>query len=497
MVDVECDDVENAVTGVIIVVVLISIVILSFLSLRLCLSFKDETKDHAITTTSTANKSTELRTERILKTLFIISTIGAIILAITGALRFIFICFINNQESLFVTLGSILTSISISTVYISLFCIFVLRFLYSFQDTSYASSNLCKFYYLLFIILAIIGIIIAVVLISIDYNLLRFAFIIFAIIMGIGITNIMILLTSFIIKLSKMIESFVNEFGRITTNQLNCLNRAISQDFRGKDDEQNDINVDIDFAETKKSSTQKTIEIDETKTKELELEMETKENNDDDDKNKNVMDTCTVTDKDNISNMRKLGIMINLMSKYTILIIIANISSMIYGITLGISSVLTNDLHFRMISIILAIIDTTINVLCLYLQFNFNRKHYKLLCSKWHRLCESRYTQQVNMALIKNHEKTNDKKFNDTVLQLKRLSQNNKQNNVNDNNNDEPIIGITRIKSVSIDGNSVHVANNNDTITTHDNQNDRDNETNKLGRVASIDMQAFSRANLE
>ena len=99
--------------------------------------------------------------------------------------------------------------------------------------------------------------------------------------------------------------------------------------------------------------------------------------------------------------MRYLTRLIKAMSKYTILILIAVVTSFgIFCIAVSIALLCfdnpdQNIVGF-MISTMIFSIDAVVNAICLILQFEFSKKIYQKICFKCHRKCEDRYTTQAN-----------------------------------------------------------------------------------------------------
>ena len=98
--------------------------------------------------------------------------------------------------------------------------------------------------------------------------------------------------------------------------------------------------------------------------------------------------------KETIHSVRDLTRFMSDMSKYTILILVSLTSTFV---TIIISLIVTfgfgaNDSWMHCI----VTTDALFNVVLLVLQFRFARKRYKCLCSKLHRKCEDRYTNETN-----------------------------------------------------------------------------------------------------
>ena len=119
---------------------------------------------------------------------------------------------------------------------------------------------------------------------------------------------------------------------------------------------------------------------------------------------------------DTPDNMRNLSLMIRDMSKYTILISVAAVSSFLMCILVIIGSVI-DTIRALIIVANFTIIDGIINVICLTLQFYFSKKYYDICCSKLQKTCERRYTKNVNSRLQKSEAAQNSSH----ILQLKTL----------------------------------------------------------------------------
>ena len=180
-----------------------------------------------------------------------------------------------------------------------------------------------------------------------------------------------------------MIQEFVNEFGVITDVQLNKLNKSMSiqifdEDKTTLENAANDANL-----------------------------------------------TASGKGDDVEAGMRKLTIMIRDMSKYTILIGVAAITSSIVIITAMAASVLESKFALQLAANVL-IMDGIVNIICIAIQFYFFKLSYDKYCGTCHRCCESRYTQSINSQLIKQasqsgHGNNNNNGNNASFLQLKQL----------------------------------------------------------------------------
>ena len=102
-----------------------------------------------------------------------------------------------------------------------------------------------------------------------------------------------------------------------------------------------------------------------------------------------------------VTSMRQLTRLISDMSKYTILVIFAIISTFISVIlVVFVSNSIGYEGRDRIFSIEYAGIiygfDVVVNCICLTLQFKAFKSNYLCLCNICHRKCENRYTNQTN-----------------------------------------------------------------------------------------------------
>ena len=120
--------------------------------------------------------------------------------------------------------------------------------------------------------------------------------------------------------------------------------------------------------------------------------------------------------------------------KYTLMVIIALISSLFFLILGIISLEIKINGPFRLeakISSAIVSIDSFVNCVCLFLQFDFSQNLYKTLCVCCHNKCQDRYTNKANKELIKSGHldmKLKRTKTKEIVFEC---------NNNNDNNNDD------------------------------------------------------------
>ena len=105
-------------------------------------------------------------------------------------------------------------------------------------------------------------------------------------------------------------------------------------------------------------------------------------------------------DKHTLSNMRYLTRLMSDMTKYTILVVCAILSTFVIAlyliVTFEIVDIRMNNTSQIAVMNVLCCIDNCINCLCLYLQYKFSIKYYKKICHGCHRRCEDRYTRTVN-----------------------------------------------------------------------------------------------------
>ena len=166
-----------------------------------------------------------------------------------------------------------------------------------------------------------------------------------------------------------MISTFVKHFGRVSTPQLAKLNKTVSIDIIGGTDIGNNNNniSDPDVNPDEDSGAEKAKE----------------------------------KEKEEVENIRKLSLMIRDLSKYTILMGVAMLSSFIVTIFVVLTGVYSDNINIITLSTNFVIMDSVTNIICLYLQFHFNRRYYKKLCNKLNQICESRYTHEINAQLVK------------------------------------------------------------------------------------------------
>ena len=102
-----------------------------------------------------------------------------------------------------------------------------------------------------------------------------------------------------------------------------------------------------------------------------------------------------------VTSMRQLTRLISDMSKYTILVILAIISTFISVVLVAsVSNSIGYEGRDRIFSLEYAGViygcDVVVNCICLTLQFKAFKSNYLCLCNICHRKCENRYTNQTN-----------------------------------------------------------------------------------------------------
>ena len=156
----DCDALTNVLIAWRCVVLLAAIVIGTGCVVRLCSSLKSDEK-----IASHGSNVSDIKIERYLKYFAITGIIGCILSSISMTGLLFSLCFFNhNADSGFRTMGIL----GASLVYLALYCVFVIRFLYSFANTSYAPTKLAKYWFLGCIILSLILSLLAVFISIID-----------------------------------------------------------------------------------------------------------------------------------------------------------------------------------------------------------------------------------------------------------------------------------------------------------------------------------------
>ena len=140
------------------------------------------------------------------------------------------------------------------------------------------------------------------------------------------------------------------------------------------------------------------------------------------------------TDKMVTTNMRYLTKLINDMSKYTILVSMAIISSFLFQLLVFLFVELINgtELVIQKYEMIPLIIDSLINCICLILQFDSYKKYYNIICIKCHLKCQNRYTNKTNMKM-KNGQQLERLQSGELGFKVNK----NDNNTANDNNNND------------------------------------------------------------
>ena len=226
--------------------------------------------------------------------------------------------------------------------------VFCIRLYFTFNQTPFALSKKLK-YYVIFVVGVIytgftgFGILWFAGVISFDIVLPAASFIFIFL-----ISNSILLFFVFINRLNRVINAFLDEFGTVnlTHRQLSRMNKSVSM-----------TSLITDFG-----------------------------------------DDLADGDKDLFNNMRSLTRLINDMSKYTILISIAIISSFFTAIVMTTLSFNDNTEFLWMQGGLL--LDATVNCMCLLLQFEFAKGYYKRICGPLHIKCEDRYTKRANKQHI-------------------------------------------------------------------------------------------------
>ena len=371
---------------------------------RLCLSFKDETKDHA----HAALTNTDIRIEGYLKYLSIIAIISSFLMLLCYVLHYAFDCWYKLSEtyvSLMVAFAYLLNCVVNS----SLFFVFLLRLLYCFQNTTYAASRFTKLYYLFWIIVCTIAILTSLSIFISSPNEKGWEIATNVLLLGLLIyfVHVIILLFTFVHKLSQMIEAFVHQFGKISPMTLASLNKTVSIQINMDEDE-------LVYAKDGKNDSNNNNTNNNTNNKNNnEVEIKYNEDTNSDEKKDEILAAGMTTDARNVESMRNLSLMIRDMSKYTILIIAATITTVLILI-FGIIVIFFPFRNATSVATIVIMLDPIINVICLYLQFYFSRNLYFCVCKKAHWYFESQYTKNINSTLKRIPTQ-------DTILQLKKL----------------------------------------------------------------------------
>ena len=259
------------------------------------------------------------------------------------------------------------------------FALFSLRLNFTFNNTMFAISNTIKYYLTIVISLILLSNIInmtAVIVIPNRDTATSVSASLAAATLMFLVLNAFIILGIFVRKLSNVIRHCVNNFGELTQPQLNKLNMSRSVSLDTSLEQPAAVKVDFDTI--------------------------------DNDNNGNTKNGSV--SNENMQSLRSLVRLIGDMSKYTILVTFATISTFLFAVSI----VLVNSLvgaSFPPPFGLLFSIDSAVNTACLVLQFEFYKKRYRFICSKPHTLCEDRYTRETN----------EENKNNNNGYQLKRL----------------------------------------------------------------------------
>ena len=232
--------------------------------------------------------------------------------------------------------------------------VFSIRLYYTFDGTTFALSYKFTYYMSLISFVCIVACIIGAVLYLTDVLSRNIAGLMTLFVIFIIFFNAIGLLMFYIGKLNHVITVFIADFGMISQPQLAKLNKSMHS-----------IMIVDDIADGS-SATGGTS----TKTRE-DLELTEYE-----------------------MNMRALSQLIGDMSKYTILITTAMVTSsimIIIAMVITASSDVSSVWFFLIQSF-----DNCVNSICLVLQFYYFKKHYSLCCNKIDIKCQHRITKQVN-----------------------------------------------------------------------------------------------------
>ena len=222
----------------------------------------------------------------------------------------------------------------------------------------------------------------------------------------------LILLRLFLSKLNGVINDFAIKFGNLPKKQLIKLTRSNSGSFdASKMTKDNDFNFDFNF------------------------EMNWNEN-----ENDNVKAGAQDgTNKPYVT--RLINDISELKIKYTIMVIVAIISSLFFLILAMISVEIFKvngpiRLKGKVQTAILSI-DSFVNCFVLFLQFDFSQNLYKKFCIFCHNKCQDRYTNKTNKQLIKSgHGNMKLERTKSKEIIFKSNSNNNNNTNENKNNNE-------------------------------------------------------------
>ena len=250
--------------------------------------------------------------------------------------------------------------------------VFSQRLYYTFLHTQFKVSNKLKNYGIVSIVITfttLVGVALSWAVV-VDENIP--GVIISIIWMLFLIFNSIYLLSLFIRKLNNIIAIFVRNFGIVTQPQLAKLNQSVSVPIEEQFEKGTDFGtLDVDKGDSN--------------------------NNNNNNNNNNSGGDSGLSDEqfiEKIKDMKSMSKLIGDMSKYTILVGIAIISTFILAIGTSIVLQLKNGGDIWFIPVFL--LDNCINCCCLVLQFEVCKSDYIFCCQNNHKLCEDRYTKRVN-----------------------------------------------------------------------------------------------------
>ena len=233
--------------------------------------------------------------------------------------------------------------------------LFGFRLIYTFKNTVYAMKSRLKFWLIGMVITNVISLILCGVFFAVSSTSIG-AFIL-AFVQMFCIINGIVLLIIYINKLNYVINDFLKEFGALSGDALNKLNKQLSEAYATGQMESIKTNSD--------------------------------DNNNNDNNNDN---------NNNNGEMFDLNRIISDMTRFSILIGVAAVSTVLIMIILVIlSSLKTLSIYFAP----LTLIDVIVNNICLILQFKMSRKFYKKFCICFIDKCQERQTKQINESISK------------------------------------------------------------------------------------------------
>ena len=299
----------------------------------------------------------------------------------------------------------IIGSVAYFSGFVGVVTLFTYRIRIAFENTKYEVSSR------LLTIFKIIGVCVIVLLVSV--SILRVTNVIspdtsagillFAVLLL--LFYCLVLLRLFLSKLNGVINDFGSQFGKLSDKQLITLQRSNSGSFDAQ-------NSDFLFS---------------TQT------------------NGDGNGNGSENDRENVqagapdgTNTPYVNRLINDISelkiKYTLMVIIALVSSLFFLVLaiMSIRVVKINGpyrLEAKVMTSIMSI-DSFVNCLCLFLQFDFSHNLYKKLCLCCHNKCQDRYTNKANKELIKSgHGNMQLKRTNSQKIRF--------ESNTNNINSDE------------------------------------------------------------